>query len=135
MNTPTDTPQRPDGHTSDPRKPGPGWRTLAVFAGILILNYVLAALFYAANAKPRVTVPYRPTFIAQVQAGNVKSITATETAIRGTFKRAIVYHPNGRRAVRTTEFATQIPDFASNGSLDRLLAEKGVAVAAKSPAG
>ncbi len=135
MNTPGDTTRRPDGHTGGPRKPGLGWRSLAVFAGILILNYILAALFYAATAKPRVTIPYRPTFIAQVQAGNVETITATDTAIRGTFKHAIRYRPTGASPVRTTEFATQIPDFANNGGLDRLLAAKGVVVTAKSPAG
>ena len=135
MNTPGDTTQRPDGHTGDPRKPGLGRRSLAVFAGILILNYILAALFYAATAKPRVTIPYRPAFIAQVQAGNVKTITATDTVIHGTFKHAISYRPSGAKAVRTTEFATQIPDFANNGSLDRLLADNGVVVTAKSPTG
>jgi cell division protease FtsH len=140
MNTPGDTTQRPDGHTGDPRKPGLGWRSLAVFAGILILNLILSSLFYAATAKPRVTIPYRPTFIAQVQAGNVKTITATNTAIQGTFKHAIRYRPNGTnpsgtKAIRTTEFATQIPDFANSGSLDRLLADHGVAVTAKQPAG
>ena len=81
------------------------------------------------------TIPYRPTFIAQVQAGNVKTITATDTVIHGTFKHAISYRPSGAKAVRTTEFATQIPDFANNGSLDRLLADNGVVVTAKSPAG
>jgi cell division protease FtsH len=136
MNTPGDTTQRPDGQTGDPRKPGLGWRSLAVFAGILILNLILSSLFYAATAKPRVTIPYRPTFIAQVQAGNVQTITATDTSIQGTFKHAIRYRPNGANAaVRTTEFATQIPDFANNGTLDRLLADKGVVVTAKQPAG
>ena len=135
MNIPGDTTQRPDGHPGDPEKPGIGRRTLAVFAGLLILNYILAALFYAATAKPRVTIPYRPTFVAQVQAGNVATITATDTSIQGTFKHAIRYRPSGGTAVRATDFATQIPNFANNGSLDRLLADNGVAVTAKSPAG
>ena len=135
MNTPGDTTQRPDGPTGDPQKPGLGWRSLAFFAGILILNYILAALFYASTAKPRVTIPYRPNFITQVQAGNVETITATDTLIQGTLRHAISYRPSGAKAVRTTEFATQIPDFANNASLDRLLADNGVVVTAKSPAG
>jgi hypothetical protein len=45
MNIPGDTTKRPDDHTDDPRKPGLGWRSLAVFAGILILNFILTALF------------------------------------------------------------------------------------------
>jgi cell division protease FtsH len=134
MNIPGDTSQRPDGPTGNPRTPGLGWRSLGVFAGILILNYILAALFYAATTKPRVTIPYRPTFVTQVQSGNVKTITATNTAIQGTFKHAISYTARGAKAVRTTEFATQIPEFADNGSLDRLLARNGVAVTAKLPA-
>ena len=135
MNIPGDTTQRPEGHTDNPRKPGLGWRSLAFFVGILILNYLLAAIFYAAAAKPRVTIPYRPAFIAQVQAGNVADVTVTDTAIQGTFKHAIRYRPSGGTAVRTTQFATQIPDFANNAALDRLLARNGVAVTAESPAG
>ena len=135
MNTPGDTTKRPDGPTGKPRKPGLGWRSLAAFAGILILNYALSALFYAAAAKPRVTIPYRPAFIAQVQAGNVKTITATDSVIKGTFKHAIRYRSSGAKPVRTTEFATQIPDFANNASLDQLLADNGVVVTAKPPAG
>ncbi len=135
MNTSADTTQRPDRRPDDPRKAGFDRRTLAIFAGLLLLNYALAALFYAAAAKPRVTIPYRPTFTAQVQAGNVKTITATNTVIQGTFRHAISYRSNGAKAVRATDFSTQIPDFADNGSLDRLLAENGVAVTAKSPAG
>ena len=134
MNISGDTTQRPDGQSDDPRKSGLGWRSFAVFAGILILNYTLAAIFYAATAKPRVTIPYRPVFVAQVQAGNVKTITATDTVIQGTFKHAISYSSNGAKPVRTNEFATQIPDFANNGSLDQLLAANGVSVTAKSPA-
>ncbi len=134
MNTPGDTTQRPDGQSDDPRKSGLGWRSFAVFAGILILNYTLAAIFYAATAKPRVTIPYRPVFVAQVQAGNVETITATDTNIQGTFKHAISYASKGAKPVRTNEFATQIPDFANNGSLDQLLAANGVSVTAKSPA-
>jgi cell division protease FtsH len=132
MSTPGDTTQRPNG---DPRKSSLGWRPFAFFAGIMILNYILAAVFYAAAAKPRATIPYRPTFVAQVQAGNVKSVTATNTLIRGTLKHAILYRPRTGKAVRTREFATQIPDFANNGNLDQLLAAGGVAVTAKQPAG
>jgi cell division protease FtsH len=136
MNTPGDTTQRPNGPTGDPQKPGLGRRSIAVFAGILILNYILAAAFYAASSKPRVTIPYRPNFVAQVQSGNVKTITATDSVIKGTLKRPIQYRETGaKKPVRTTEFATQVPDFANNAALDRLLADNGVVVSAKSPAG
>ncbi len=135
MNTPSDSTQRPDGQKNDPPKLGLGWRTLAFFVGVLILNYALAALFYAATSKPRVTIPYRPTFVAQVQAHNVQQITATDTVIQGTFRHAIVYRAPSASAVRATDFATQIPDFANNGSLDKLLAANGVSVTAQSPAG
>ena len=136
MNTSSETTQRPDGQNDDPRKQlGLGWRSLAFFVGLLILNYALAALFYAAVAKPRVTIPYRPTFVAQVQAHNVASITATDTVIQGTFRHAIVYRAAGAKPVHATEFSTQIPDFANNGSLDTLLAANGVSVTAQSPPG
>ena len=58
MNTPGDTTQRPDGHTGDPRKPGLGWRSLAVFAGILIASPVaglrpMRALRFTSTSFPR----------------------------------------------------------------------------------
>ena len=40
-------------------------------------------------ARQRVAIPYSPTFLAQVQAGNISAVTAQDAAIQGTLKRAI----------------------------------------------
>ena len=111
-----------------------GWRTAAFFIGLLAFNYLLAAIFYSATAKTRVAIPYSPTFVAQVRSGNVKSITARDTIIQGTFEHAIKY-PATSKAKSTDEFSTQVPAFADTASLDRLLQQEHVVVTAKQPLG
>jgi cell division protease FtsH len=130
-----------DGPEKNPEKHSPwdrlsiGWRSVAMLVGLLVLNYALAAIFYAATAKPRVTIPYNPTFLTQVRSGNVVSITARDTIIQGTLKHAIRYPRAEPNATATTEFATQVPEFADSSKLDALLQQKGVVVTAKQPAG
>jgi cell division protease FtsH len=118
-----------------PPKPNIGWRTVVVFLVLVALNYALAAMFFATPAKPRVSIPYSPTFVAQVRAGNVATITARGTVIQGSFNQAIRYPPNDANAAATSQFSTQVPDFANTDSLDRLLQQQGVVVTAKPPAG
>jgi cell division protease FtsH len=127
---------RPEGQGDEaPRKLGLGWRSFVVFALLLLLNYVLAAAFFGTASKPRVTIPYSPTFVAQVQTGNVASITARDSVIEGTLKQPIRYPANDPKADTTNEFATQVPAFANTDGLDRLLQEHGVVITAKAPAG
>jgi cell division protease FtsH len=117
-------------------KPGIDWRQMiGLFVALLILNYVLAAIFYGASSKPRITVPYNPTFLTQLHDGNVASITARDTVIQGAFKHAVRYPASDRHATASTGFATQIPEFANSAALDRLLQQQGVIVTAKQPAG
>jgi cell division protease FtsH len=59
-----------------------------------------------------------------VQAGHVKSITSTGTAVQGTFTQPESY--SGSKA--TTLFSTQIPEFANTDSLSQLLQSKGVVI-------
>ncbi|MBV8562952.1 MAG: ATP-dependent zinc metalloprotease FtsH [Actinobacteria bacterium] len=136
MNTSDDTQQRPDGR-NDGNQQGAnlGWRTIAFFVGLLILNYVLAAAFYASTAKPRVTIPYSPNFLTQVRADNVKSITAQEAAVDGTLKHAIWWPVGNGKLITTTEFSTWIPQFAGGQRLDNLLQQHHVVVTAEAPAG
>jgi cell division protease FtsH len=126
-NTPDQGGEKPSGWNV-------GRRTLAFFLGLLVLNFLLTTAYYGATAKPRVTIPYSPTFVGQVQAGNVATVTATQAVVQGTLKHAIRYPANDKNAVATTAFSTQIPDFANTGQLDQLLQQKGVVVTAKSPA-
>jgi cell division protease FtsH len=130
----------PEGKGSDERddqsqpKGNLGWRSVGLFFAVLLLNYTLAAMFYGATSKPRVTIPYSPTFLTQLRAGNVATITAREAVIQGTLKHAIRYPKGESNTVATTEFATQVPDFANTQTLDRLLEQQGVVVTAKAPA-
>ena len=112
-----------------------GWlnrRTVAYFLGLLALNYILASAFV--NGASRVEIPYNPTFLQQVSNGNVASIGAKESAVQGTFKRAVRYPASDKKANPTTRFKTEVPQFANTDSLDQLLRDHGVVVKAQ-PAG
>jgi cell division protease FtsH len=115
---------------ADRRKPPRlDWRSIVVFLGLLLLNYVIVSQFLGAGESPRVTIPYQPTFLAQVGGGNVATITAKGATIDGTFEKAIRY-PDAE-ATATTRFSTEVPEFADTAGLDRLLRENGVEVTAK----
>ena len=116
-------------------KPRIGRREIGSFLLLLALNWALVLLFYGAAARQRVAIPYSPTFLAQVQAGNVSTITAQDAAVKGTLKRAIRYPARDKKATPTKEFSTRVPDFADTKALDTLLQEKGVVVTAKAPPG
>jgi cell division protease FtsH len=117
------------------KKPQLGRRELGALLLLLALNWAVVLLFYGAAARHRVAIPYSPTFLAQVQAGNVATVTAQEAAIQGTFKRAIRYPATDKNATRSTEFSTRVPDFADTKALDTLLQREGVVVTAKAPPG
>jgi cell division protease FtsH len=101
-------------------------RRLAVwivfFLALLAINIYFSSR--AAQPSSRVRVPYSPSFLQQVQAGHVKSITSTGTAVQGTFTQPESY--SGSKA--TTLFSTQIPAFANTDSLSQLLQSKGVVI-------
>ena len=75
----------------------------------------------------RVRVPYSPFFLQQVRDGKVEQITSKGTAIQGTFKEPETY----KDSKETTRFRTEIPAFADNTSLSKLLQSKGVIVNAQ----
>jgi cell division protease FtsH len=81
----------------------------------------------ATQPPSRVRVPYSPFFLQQVSAGHVKEITSKGTAIQGTFTEKLRY----AQSKPTMRFQTEIPAFADNIALSRLLQEKGVVVNAQ----
>ena len=101
---------------------------------LLAVNWLVVMWLFSGSAS-RVTIPYRPTFLTQLQQGNVDSITAQESAIEGKLKKAIRYPRSDKNATATTRFSTRVPDFADTRALDVLLQQKGVVVKAKAPAG
>jgi cell division protease FtsH len=116
-------------HDDQSTKPHIGRREVAVFLLLLACNWLVVLLF--SGAQQRVAIPYSPTFLAQVEAGNVSAVTAQDAAIQGTFRHAIRYE----RAPSTTAFSTRVPVFADTKGLDALLEAKGVTVSAKAPPG
>jgi cell division protease FtsH len=99
---------------------------LALFA----INYFAAS--QSLGPEARIRVPYLPTFVRQVDNGNVKSITSRGDSIQGEFKRAVTYPPKPADDSETsTRFTTHVPSFADTGALARSLSEHGVVVDAE----
>jgi cell division protease FtsH len=109
------------------RRVGFLWFVLALIA----LNWISVLLAQPAG-QPRVTVPFQPFFLEEVQAGEVKSISTKGDTVEGTFKKKLRYPTSSSTATPTTLFATQIPAFWNGGQLGTLLSEKHVEINAKS---
>src|SRR5256885_3871979 len=120
-------PPEPRGSSPAPKRPSfrPS-RAWILFALVLLgLNFYFSS---RANQPPsRVRVPYSPFFLDQVRAGHVKQITSKGTAIQGTFTQKERY----AGSKPTTRFRTEIPAFADNNALSKLLEEKRVTVNAQ----
>ena len=114
------SPQTPES----PRfRPGRGWILFAL--ALLAFNFYMGSR--ATQPPSRVRVPYSPFFLNQVSARHVKEITSKGTAIQGTFTQKIRY----RTSKPTTRFRTEIPAFADNDALSRLLERNRVVVNAE----
>jgi cell division protease FtsH len=126
----------PDGRgmPEQPKPPPPHRLRMfwVVAIAFLALNWLIV-LLSAPVGQPRVTVPFSPYFINQVEAGQVKSISSRGDTIQGTFATKVRYPANDSKATPTTLFSTQVPTFWSNQSLTDLLQSKGVQVNAKNP--
>jgi cell division protease FtsH len=121
-------PPAPRGSPATPPQ-GPRFRLsrwwIAFALALLAFNFYLGSR--ATQPSSRVRVPYSPFFLKQVSAGHVEEITSKGTAIQGTFTRAERY----AGSKPTTQFKTEIPTFADNNALSRLLQQKGVVVNAQ----
>ena len=98
---------------------------------LLLLNVVLASTLHTTTQPVRVRIPYSPTFLAQVNAGNVSSISSKGTTVQGNFRNP-VHYPNST-STPASEFTTELPEFANNNQLLALLQKKGVVINASSP--
>ncbi len=105
---------------------------LAFFVGILVLNLVISFLTGAPPDRPR--VPYQPFFLAQVEAGNVESITSREDSIEGELKKPATYDPPGDdKPVKVERFKTQVPAFIDRTELTKVVTEQQVVINARAP--
>jgi cell division protease FtsH len=100
-----------------------GWLLFAVV--LLAVNFYLSSR--AVEPASRVRVPYSPFFLDQVRADQVEEIMSKGTAIQGTFTKELRYE----ESEPTTRFKTEIPAFANEDELSRLLEEHDVTVNAE----
>jgi cell division protease FtsH len=105
---------------------------VVLVAVLITINILVVALVPTTVREERVTIPYSPTFLGQLRAGNVASIDATGDTIQGKL-RAKVSLPGERGPVQTTLFSTQVPTFANAERLSALLARQRVEINARPP--
>ena len=126
----------PDGRgMPDEHKPTPPHRLRGfwlLLIGLLAINWLFVLISQPGELQ-RVTVPFSPYFIQQLEAGKVKSISSRSGAIQGTFKEKLKYPPNDSKATPTDLFATQVPSFWNTNQLTDLLTSEKVEVNAKNP--
>jgi cell division protease FtsH len=124
----------PQPRNGDQNKPPSFWRTFggrfwALILILLVLNYLSVAIF-APGREKSVTIPYTPTFLEQVTDNNVAKISAEGEAVSGEFKKAVKY-PADSEEDAAKNFETQVPTFANNDALSKLLEDHNVTVEAK----
>jgi cell division protease FtsH len=121
----------PDGQ---PQTPQPGSSRLwwIILIGLTIWNVIT----YFRAAPPQAEIPYS-TFIDQVKAGNISTVTITGNEITGTFIKSLSWpqvtpgSTNGSEAVTPqsySEFVTLFPDSVGDPNLLALLEEKNIEV-------
>jgi len=106
---------------------------LGVLVAITVLGLVVLVIL---NPKmgfepTTVRIPYSPTFLEQVRAGNVSAISSKSATVSGTF-RSPVHYPSDA-TTPATAFVTVIPEFANSNTLMSLLQSKGVQITATAP--
>src|SRR5947208_9549199 len=121
-----DKPQQPPNLRSTLASPR-FWITLLV---LLALNVILTQLFMSSGQPARVDISYT-TFKAQVEAGNVVSITSQGRDIQGTTKKPVAASSDCSQ--KSTSFHTVVPDFAGP-DLEPLLEQNKVQVNARNEA-
>jgi cell division protease FtsH len=121
----------PDGRGAEPgskppQRPTPRWLAVVLVVGLLALNLWISS--QALKPHARVRVPFFPTFVGQVQAGNVSEISSTGASIQGTFRKPVKYPAGDPNADATTGFSTEVPSFYPGQTLSNLLQSKNVTI-------
>ena len=101
-------------------------RFLVILAVLFLLNWAIVAIF--APAQERIRVPYNPTFLQELRDGNVKEISSTGETVKGEFKKDVTYEGD-----KSKNFETEVPTFANEDQLSRLLEDENVTVNASPP--
>jgi cell division protease FtsH len=96
------------------RGPSPRWIAVLLVAVLLGLNIYISS--QALQPNPRVQIPYKPTFISELDNHNVTEITNQGAYLQGTFKTHQTID-----GVTTVYFSTRVPSFVTNERLSSLL--------------
>ena len=115
----------PDGRGAPPPPKQPmlprlGSKLWLLILLVLVVNYIVASRELRQTAPVR--IPYSPTFLKQLDSGNVESITSKADSIDGQFVKPISY-PDAK-AKPNARFRTQLPTFANADELTAKLLEK-----------
>ena len=116
-------------HPPPPRSQNFG---VGVLVAITLLGLALLIALNPNGFEPKtVRIPYSPTFLEQVRAGNVSAISSKSATVSGTFRTPVRY-PSGA-TTPASAFVTVIPEFANSSALMALLQSKGVEISATAP--
>src|SRR5215213_263962 len=117
---------RPGDDPSPPRFRTPRMQVLLIILALLAANYIFVAVF-APGKVESVRIPYSPTFLDEVNKGNVERISAEGATVEGRFKKEFTFEDNKP----TKAFDTEIPVFADSDQLSADLENKGVIIEAE----
>ncbi len=123
------TPEPKGGERSPSRLNMRRPRFIVIVLVLLAINYASVALL-GPGRQPSIKVPYNPTFLQQVDAGNVERISTKGPTVTGKFKTA-VKPPENAKGAAARDFETEIPSFADNVQLSKRLEAKNVIVQAE----
>ena len=108
----------PDGRgTPAQPPPTPPHRLRGFWIFVLVLlgaQLAVGARRPARQRQPRVTVPFSPYFLNQVQAGEVKSISSKGDTIQGTFTSKMRYPADDKTRRRRRCSRREVPTFWNN---------------------
>ena len=121
----------PERRPSSPQPKGWGTGFLVFLILIVAFEVLLSATLHTSAPPAPVRIPYSPTFLTQVEHGNLSSISTKGTSIQGNF-RAPVQYPDAS-ATPNTRFMTEVPEFANSNQLMAQLQKEAVVVNAKAP--
>jgi cell division protease FtsH len=128
----------PDGRgmPEHANQPPPAHRTrgfLWFVIALLAFNWLAVLVFGTPKSgETRVTIPFSPYFLEQVDAGHVKNINTKGDSVQGSYTVKLKYPPSDTKAEPTKLFATEVPTFWNGGQLTALLQEKHVTINAES---
>jgi cell division protease FtsH len=129
--TPGSNDQKPKGPTLR-RPPFGSWWKLA--AATLLLWSIVTFGFLSVSGPRPVTIDFTPTFKAELERGNVKTVNGTSSTIKGEFKEPITYKSSPKAdAVKARYFQVEVPIWADLRTLEAELNQQAVVQSAKSP--